>query len=142
MPRTMPWPSRDTQLTENQMTETGDPSMIGTEARTMNGGTTGANETRHVAITAAERLGGPLENEQSRDTTSEAETDVGPRADFNIRTGVGSGAAAMVLTMQASGSGEWVNTSNTATAIRLHSTGLSATLAAGPAFAVWGRTFD
>jgi hypothetical protein len=87
--------------------------MIGTEARTTNGGTTGTNETRHVASTAAARLGGPLENARSRDTASEAETDVGPRADFNNQTVVGSGAAATVRRMQASGS----------------------------VFAVWGRTF-
>ena len=51
------------------------------DARTTDGGTTGTNETRHDASTAAERLGGPLEDEQSRDTASEAETDVGRRAD-------------------------------------------------------------
>jgi len=55
--------------------------MIGTEARTTDGGTTGTNLTRHDASTAAERLGGPLEDEQSRDTASEAETDIGGRAD-------------------------------------------------------------
>ena len=55
--------------------------MIGTEARTTDGGTTDTNETRHDASTAAERLGGPPEDEQSRDTASEAETDVGRRAD-------------------------------------------------------------
>ena len=55
--------------------------MIGTEARTTDGGTTGTNGTRHNDSTAAERLGGPLEDAQSRDTASEAETDVGGRAD-------------------------------------------------------------
>jgi hypothetical protein len=55
--------------------------MSGIEARTMDGGTTGANGIRHNADTAAERVGGPLEDEQSRDTASEAETDIGRRAD-------------------------------------------------------------
>src|SRR5215217_6538355 len=54
--------------------------MIGTEARTTDGGTTGTNLTSHDASTAAERLGGPLEDEQSRDTASEAEIDIGGRA--------------------------------------------------------------
>jgi hypothetical protein len=58
--------------------------MIGTEARTTDGGTTGTNETRHDASTAAERLGGPLEDAQSRDTASEAETDIGRRADTTV----------------------------------------------------------
>jgi hypothetical protein len=54
--------------------------VSGTEARTTDGGTTDTNDTRHDASTAAERLGGLLEDGQSRDTASEAETDVGPRA--------------------------------------------------------------
>jgi hypothetical protein len=58
--------------------------MSGTEARTTDGGTTGTAETRHDASTVAERLGGPLDDEQSRDTASEAETDVGRRADSTI----------------------------------------------------------
>ena len=58
--------------------------MSGTEARTTDGGTTGTNETRHDASTAAERLGGPVEDEQSRDTASEAETDIDRRADSTI----------------------------------------------------------
>jgi hypothetical protein len=61
--------------------------MSGTEARPTDGGRTGTNETRHDATTAAERLGGPLENEQSRDTASEAETDVGRRADSTAGEG-------------------------------------------------------
>jgi hypothetical protein len=61
--------------------------MSGTKARTTDGGTTGTNETRHDAITAAERLGEPLEDEQSRDTASEAETDVGRRADSTAGEG-------------------------------------------------------
>jgi hypothetical protein len=55
--------------------------MIGTEARTTDGGTTGTNDTRHDASTAAERLDWPLVDGQSRDTASEAETDIGRRAD-------------------------------------------------------------
>jgi hypothetical protein len=54
--------------------------MSGTKARTSDGGTTGTNATRHDATTAADRLGGPLEDERVRDTASEAETDVGRRA--------------------------------------------------------------
>jgi hypothetical protein len=61
--------------------------MSGTKARTRDGGTTGTNETRHNASTAAERLGGPLVDEQSSDTASEAETDVGRRADSTAGEG-------------------------------------------------------
>jgi hypothetical protein len=49
--------------------------MSGTEARTTDGERTGTNETRHDASTAAERLGGPLEDEQSRDTASRRRAD-------------------------------------------------------------------
>ena len=55
--------------------------MSSTKTRTTDGGTTDTHETSHDASTAAERLGGPLEDEQSRDTASEAETDIGRRAD-------------------------------------------------------------
>jgi hypothetical protein len=55
--------------------------MSSTEARTTDGGTTGTTESRDDASSAAERLGGPLEGEQSADTTSEAQTDVDRRAD-------------------------------------------------------------
>ena len=55
--------------------------MSGTEARTTDGGTTGTTEIRDDAGSAAERLGGPLEDEQTRDTAGEAEADVGRRAD-------------------------------------------------------------
>jgi hypothetical protein len=61
--------------------------MSGTEARTTDGGTTGTTEIRDDAGSAAERLGGPLENEQTRDTTGEAETDVGRRADTTAGEG-------------------------------------------------------
>ena len=57
------------------------------DARTTDGGTTGTIETRHDASTAAERLGGPLEDERSRDTASEAETDVGRGADSTAGEG-------------------------------------------------------
>jgi hypothetical protein len=62
--------------------------MSGTKARTTEGGTTSTNQTRHDASTAAERLGWPLKDEQSRDTASEAETDVGRRADSTAGEGV------------------------------------------------------
>ena len=61
--------------------------MSGTEVRITDGGTTGINETRYDASTAAEWLGGPLEDEQSRDTASQAETDVGRRADSTAGEG-------------------------------------------------------
>ena len=61
--------------------------MSVTEARTTGGGTTGINETGYDASTAAERPGWPLEDEQSRDTASEAETDVGRRADSTAGEG-------------------------------------------------------
>ena len=54
--------------------------MSETEARTTDGATTGTRETRGEASTAAERLGGPLEDEQSADTAGEAEVAVDRRA--------------------------------------------------------------
>ena len=61
--------------------------MSGTEVRITDGGATGINETRYDASTAAEWLGWPLVEEQSRDTASEAETDVGRRADSTAGEG-------------------------------------------------------
>ena len=61
--------------------------MSSTEARTTDGGTTGTPETREDATSAAERLGGPLEDEQRRDAASDAETDVGRRADTTAGEG-------------------------------------------------------
>ena len=61
--------------------------MSGTEARATDSGTTDTTETRDDASSAAERLGGPLEDEQSRDTASEAEADVGRRADSTAGEG-------------------------------------------------------
>jgi hypothetical protein len=61
--------------------------MSGTAARTTDGGTTGTNETRHDAGSAAEWLGWPLEDDQTRDTASEAETDVDRRADTTAGEG-------------------------------------------------------
>ncbi|HEX5907824.1 MAG TPA: hypothetical protein VFY56_12460 [Propionibacteriaceae bacterium] len=58
-----------------------------TEARTTGGGTTGINDTGHVASTAAERLGWPLVDGHGRDTASEAETDAGHPADSTAREG-------------------------------------------------------
>ena len=57
------------------------------DARTTDGGTTGTIETSHDASTAAERLGWPLVDEQSRDTASEAATEVGRRADSTAGEG-------------------------------------------------------
>ena len=61
--------------------------MIGTEATTTGGETTDTTETREVASSAAERLGGPLDDERTRDTASEAETDVGRRAETTVGEG-------------------------------------------------------
>ena len=61
--------------------------MSGTEARTTDGGPTDTTETREVASSAAERLGGPLDDERAHDTASEAETDVGRRADTTVGEG-------------------------------------------------------
>ena len=55
--------------------------MSGTEARTTDDGTTGTTESRDDASSAAERLGGPLEDEQLSDSASEGQADVGRRAD-------------------------------------------------------------
>jgi hypothetical protein len=68
--------------------------MSGTEARTTDGGPTGNTEIRDEAGSAAERLGGPLEDEQTRDTTGEAEADVGRRADTTAGEGERSSDAA------------------------------------------------
>ena len=64
--------------------------MSGIEARTTVGGMIGTIETRHDASTAAERLGWPLVDEQSRETASEAETAVGRRGDSTAGEGEGS----------------------------------------------------
>lgn len=61
--------------------------MSGTAERTTDGGTTGTNDTGHDAITAAERLGWALHDDQSRDKASEAETDAGHRADSTAGDG-------------------------------------------------------
>src|SRR5215218_637389 len=61
--------------------------MSSTKTRTTDGGTTGTNASSHDASTAAEWLGWPLVEEQSRDTASEAETDVGRRADSTAGEG-------------------------------------------------------
>ena len=67
--------------------------MSGTEARTSDGETTGTAEIRDDSGSAAERLGGPiqdeqsLQDEQSRGTAGEAETEVGRRADTTIGEG-------------------------------------------------------
>ena len=61
--------------------------MSGTAVRITDSGTTDTNETSHDASTAAERLGWPLVDEQSRDTASEAATEVGRRADSTAGEG-------------------------------------------------------
>jgi len=61
--------------------------MSGTEVRITDGGATGINETSHDASTPDEWLRWPLEDEQSRDTASEAATDVGRRADSTAGEG-------------------------------------------------------
>jgi hypothetical protein len=68
--------------------------MSGTEARTTDGETTDTTETREVASSAAERLGGPLADERTHDTASEAETDIGRRADTTAGEGERSPDAA------------------------------------------------
>jgi hypothetical protein len=61
--------------------------MSGTQVRTTDGGTTDTIEIRHDAGAAAERLGWPLMDGQSRDMASEAEIDVGRRADSTAGEG-------------------------------------------------------
>jgi hypothetical protein len=61
--------------------------MSGTEARTTDDGTTGTTESRDDASSAAERLGGPREDEQSLDRASEGQADVGRRADTTADEG-------------------------------------------------------
>jgi hypothetical protein len=55
--------------------------MSSTEARTTDGETTDTTETREVASSAAERLGGPIEDEQSPDIARRAETAADRQAD-------------------------------------------------------------
>jgi hypothetical protein len=55
--------------------------MSDTEARTTDGATTSSTETTGEASSAAERLGGPLGDEQSPDTASEAEVGAERRSD-------------------------------------------------------------
>ena len=61
--------------------------MSSTEARSTGGETTDTTETREVASSAAERLGGPLDDARTRDTAREAETDVGRRAETTVGEG-------------------------------------------------------
>ncbi|HEY6688103.1 MAG TPA: hypothetical protein VI094_18055 [Propionibacteriaceae bacterium] len=61
--------------------------MSSTEARTTDGGTAGTTESRDDAGSAAERLGGPIEDEQSRDTARRAETEVDRQADTAVSEG-------------------------------------------------------
>jgi hypothetical protein len=59
--------------------------MSGTEARTTDGETTDTTETRQVASSAAERLGGPLDDERTRDTANQAQTDADRQVDSGVR---------------------------------------------------------
>ena len=52
--------------------------MSSTEATTTDGGTTGTPQTRNDASSAAERLGGPIEDEPRQDTARRAETSTDP----------------------------------------------------------------
>ena len=61
--------------------------MSSTEARATGGETTDTTETIEVASSAAERLGGPLDDERTHDTAGEAETDVGRRAETTVGEG-------------------------------------------------------
>jgi hypothetical protein len=61
--------------------------MSSTEARTTDGGTTGTTESRDDASSAAERLGGPIEDEESPDTARRAETDLDRRTDTTVGEG-------------------------------------------------------
>lgn len=61
--------------------------MSSTEAITTNGGTIDINETGYDGSTAAERLGWPLVDEESRDMASEADIDVGRRSDSTVGEG-------------------------------------------------------
>jgi hypothetical protein len=54
---------------------------MSTEATSTGGGTSGAPQERDEASSAAERLGGPIEDEQSPDTARRAETGDDRRAD-------------------------------------------------------------
>ena len=55
--------------------------MSSTEARTTDGGTTGTTESRDDASSAAERLGGPIEDEPRQDTARRAEPGTDRQAD-------------------------------------------------------------
>jgi hypothetical protein len=61
--------------------------MSSTEARTTDDGTTGTTQSRDDASSAAERLGGPIEDEQSPDTARRAETEVDRQADTAVSEG-------------------------------------------------------
>jgi hypothetical protein len=54
---------------------------MSTEATTTDGGTSGTPQNTDDASSAAERLGGPIEDEQSRDTARRAETGDDRQAD-------------------------------------------------------------
>ena len=60
---------------------------MSTDATTTDGGTSGTPQKRDDASSAAERLGGPIEDEQSPDTARRAETAADRQADTGARQG-------------------------------------------------------
>jgi hypothetical protein len=58
--------------------------MSSTEAQSTDGGTTRSPQARDDSTSAAERLGGPIEDERSPDTARRAETDVDRRTDTTV----------------------------------------------------------
>jgi hypothetical protein len=61
--------------------------MSGIEATTTDGGTTGTSQTRNDASSAAERLGGPVEDEPRHDTARRAEPGTDRQTDAGAREG-------------------------------------------------------
>jgi hypothetical protein len=68
--------------------------MSSTEATTTDGGSTRTPEARGDSTSAAERLGGPIEDEQSPDTARRAETDVDRGTDTAVDEGEATAEAA------------------------------------------------
>ena len=68
--------------------------MSSTEATTTDGGSTRTPEARDDSTSAAERLGGPIEDEQGQDTARRAETDVDRGTDTAVDEGEGTAEAA------------------------------------------------
>jgi hypothetical protein len=68
--------------------------MSSTEAPATDGGTTRTPQARDDSSSAAERLGGPIEDEHSPDTARRAETDVDRQTDMAVGEGERSAEAA------------------------------------------------